>query len=72
MADLTEMMMTHYNQNIADYIRKHPGHFLILEFSDGRIKKSFYRTLRQFDRAMRKYEGLKSPSYFTARIPKSI
>jgi hypothetical protein len=66
--DTHQEMEKKYRNNLEQYIREHPGEFVLFE-KDGKIEETFYKTEKELDKAIEKYKGLFGPTFFSAQIP---
>ena len=67
---LLQKMREMYEIKLQEYIKKHPGSYLLLEEKDGSIVEIFYSRKKDLTKALKKYEGLVGATIFTEHIPR--
>jgi len=64
-----EAMREKFRDNLQQYVKEHPGEFVLFEGDASEINATFYKTRKELEQATAKYKGLFGPTFLIEQIP---
>jgi len=64
-----QAMQRQLEENLPQYVREHPGEFVLFEGNWAKIETTFYKTKGELEKALEKYKGKYGPTTLSREIP---
>lgn len=66
---LLQEMREFYKKSLEEYVKNHPGEWVIIQSGRRGLEAIFYKKRKEFDEEISKYKGRIGATFLTQRIP---
>lgn len=63
------IMRRRFDENLQQYVKEHPGEFVLIEGDAFDPKVTFYKTEEELSKSTEKYKGKFGPTFFSSYVP---